>query len=117
MLIGLVLHNMRSNEPANQHGLVSAPENPTGTAGKKRRAAGGCEGRSTRREVSRPALYVTHCEGEIFLRDSANSGLSATYNACAQAVLASPRVSEYSQYNQMLGAFVAFKNILSLFCG
>jgi hypothetical protein len=36
MLIGLVLYNTRSgDEPTNQHGVISAPESPAGTAGKK----------------------------------------------------------------------------------
>jgi len=36
MLIGLVLYNTRSgDEPTNQHGLISAPETPAGTVGKK----------------------------------------------------------------------------------
>jgi hypothetical protein len=36
MLIGLVLYNTRSgDEPSNQHGLISAPETPAGTPGKR----------------------------------------------------------------------------------
>jgi hypothetical protein len=36
VMIGLVFYNTRNHdEPTNQHGLVSAPESPAGTAGKK----------------------------------------------------------------------------------
>jgi hypothetical protein len=64
MLIGLVLYNTRSgDEPTNQHGLISAPETPIGAAGKNE-GRHGCGVRSTHREVSRPALWVTYCGTE-----------------------------------------------------
>jgi hypothetical protein len=36
MVIGLVLYNTRSgDEPTNQRGIISAPESPAGSVGKK----------------------------------------------------------------------------------
>jgi hypothetical protein len=36
MVIGLVLYNTRTpDEPTNQRGLISAPESPAGSVGKK----------------------------------------------------------------------------------
>jgi hypothetical protein len=41
VMIGLVFYNTRNHdEPTNQHGLVSAPESPAGTAGKRREMRG-----------------------------------------------------------------------------
>jgi hypothetical protein len=88
------LYNTRSGDEAtNQHGLISAPETPDGR---------GCGVRSTRKEVSRPALYVTHCADEYISARFIRFRLLSTYNSCAPAGLANRGLSNILHYNHMV---------------
>jgi hypothetical protein len=79
MLVGLVLYNTRSgDEPTNQRGLSlrrkPRPERLGRNEGRRR----DCDGRSTRREVSRPSLTPKPRIGDpgLFLLAAPTGGVS-----------------------------------------